>query len=165
MTKKQQVTHRWTDRWTDGQTDVSRELTFHYTQNAVLLFSSLSPLMSFSPSFLSILCLSPKPKNNSLLNSWEGETSENLTTSFRGPLVELVKLINIPAGKTTIPGHFADTAGNANRVFSQYQCHTRVLVSLLVTCVQEVVSSCVTRSGTASLNQKVRRARRTCVIA
>ena len=44
-----------TDGQTDGQTDASRELTFHDTQNAVLLFSSLSHV--FSPVFLSSLSL------------------------------------------------------------------------------------------------------------
>ena len=61
----------------------------------MLFFYSLLSLMSFSPMFLSILCFSRKPTNESVHYSLEGdkgqigETSENLTTSFRGPLVEL----------------------------------------------------------------------------
>ena len=35
------------DRQTDGQTDVNRELTFHDTQNAVLLLSVSHVLLSY----------------------------------------------------------------------------------------------------------------------
>ena len=73
MTKKQkQVTDRWTngqtDRQTDRQTDVSRESTFHDTQNAVLLFSAII-LLSFP-------CPSGNFVDNSAINSREDDKSQ-----------------------------------------------------------------------------------------
>ena len=65
--------HVHKDGPTAGQTDVSREFTFHDTQKAVFLYSSLS-----CPSLLcfSLLCLSWKSKCNSVKNAREDDKGQ-----------------------------------------------------------------------------------------